>query len=89
MYIVKTEKLSFRYPLSGHEYYFPDIELAHGESLLLTGKSGSGKTTLLHLLAGVLSRGNGTVFIDNISIGILKSHEMDKFRVKKWHHFPG
>lgn len=83
MNLVKTEKLSFRYPSSEQEYTFPNIQLPKGENLLLTGKSGTGKTTLLHLLAGILTPSAGSVTIDNIAIETLKSHEMDKFRGEK------
>jgi putative ABC transport system ATP-binding protein len=83
MNLVKTEKLSFRYPSSDQEYSFPDIHLSKGENLLVTGKSGSGKTTLLHLIAGILTPSKGSVIIDNITTGTLKNHEMDKFRGRK------
>ncbi len=83
MTLIKTEKLNFLYPSSKEEFSFPDIQLDKGENLLLTGKSGSGKTTLLHLLSGILIPTGGFVVIDNVSTGVLKAHEMDKFRGKK------
>ena len=83
MYLVNTEKLSFRYPSSAQEYLFPGIRLSKGENLLLSGKSGSGKTTLLHLLSGILTPLSGSLSIDNIDIRTLKAHEMDKFRGEK------
>ncbi len=83
MDLIKTENLSFRYPNSDLEFAFPDIQLSHGENLLVSGKSGSGKTTLLHLLSGILSPAKGTVNIENTTLGTLKSHELDKFRGDK------
>ncbi|MCV6593575.1 MAG: ATP-binding cassette domain-containing protein [Silicimonas sp.] len=38
---------------SGDRLKFPDLQVAPGESIALTGPSGAGKTTLLRLLAGL------------------------------------
>ena len=83
MSLVKTGKLTFRYPSSEKGYFFPDIQLEKGENLLLSGKSGSGKTTLLHLLAGILVPTGGSAVIDGIDTAQLRAHEMDKFRGEK------
>jgi putative ABC transport system ATP-binding protein len=83
MTLVETKNLSFRYSAKVLEYAFPDIRLAKGENLLISGKSGSGKTTLLHLLSGVLAPLNGTIRINNTATETLKPHEMDKFRGEK------
>lgn len=83
MNLIQTEKLRFRYSLSGKEFLFPDIQLNRGENLLLSGKSGSGKTTLLHLLAGILAPSGGSAVIDGTDTALLKAHEMDKFRGEK------
>ncbi|HLS29153.1 MAG TPA: ABC transporter ATP-binding protein [Opitutales bacterium] len=39
-----------------------DLELRRGESLSIRGSSGSGKTTLIHILAGLDSGDEGTLF---------------------------
>ncbi len=41
----------------------PELDLARGEALAVTGASGSGKTTLLHLIAGLLPPATGTIEI--------------------------
>ena len=57
-----------------------DLNVAHGEVLLLVGPSGSGKTTLLSVIAGILESDEGEVRILGESILELSASEKTKFR---------
>ena len=57
-----------------------DLNVAHGEVLLLVGPSGSGKTTLLSVIAGILESDAGEVRILGESILELSASEKTKFR---------
>lgn len=57
-----------------------DLNVAHGEVLLLVGPSGSGKTTLLSVIAGILESDEGEVKILGESILELSASEKTKFR---------
>lgn len=80
--MIQTNKLSFAYR-SGPPLAFPDIHCRAGESWLLLGNSGSGKTTFLHLLAGLLTPSEGSVIIDQVSLGSLSAAALDKYRGRK------
>jgi putative ABC transport system ATP-binding protein len=57
------------------------LDLADGEQVALIGTSGSGKTTLLHLIAGILSPDDGSIFFDGgIDVARLSEAERDVFR---------
>ncbi|HHW89281.1 MAG TPA: ABC transporter ATP-binding protein [Clostridiales bacterium] len=51
-----------------------------GEFLAIMGPSGSGKSTLLHLIAGLDTPNEGSVFLNGINIFALKGDEVAKFR---------
>ena len=46
-----------------------NLDVARGESIVITGTAGCGKTTLLRLLAGLARADSGTVEIDGTEIG--------------------
>lgn len=79
--MLKTEGVTFSYTKESF-FNFPDIKLSKSESLLILGKSGIGKTTLLHLLAGILSPDNGSIFINDINISSFRNKKLDAFRGK-------
>ena len=79
--MLTTKNLTFEYA-SAKPMQFPDIDLKRGEQGLLLGQSGSGKTTLLHLLGGLLSPKSGDIHINDQSLTILRSAELDHFRGK-------
>ncbi len=56
---------------------FPDLTLAAGGSIAITGPSGSGKSTLIALIGGVLAADRGTVEFDGTP---LKSDTADAIR---------
>lgn len=51
--------------LSRRSIRYPDIELAPGSTLAITGSSGSGKTTLLRLIAALDRPDSGTIWLGN------------------------
>jgi putative ABC transport system ATP-binding protein len=60
----------------------PDLRLAPGDFLGITGPNGSGKTTLLHLVAGLLRPDEGTVEVAGQDLGRLSEHQLDRFRIR-------
>jgi putative ABC transport system ATP-binding protein len=61
---------------------FPDIEVRHGDELVLLGPSGSGKSTLLHLLAGLLRPQEGTVAVSGQDLARLSTSRLEGFRAR-------
>jgi putative ABC transport system ATP-binding protein len=57
-----------------------DLELAHGEIVLVMGPSGSGKTTFLSMLGGLLRTSGGEIWIDGTNIAALGERELPPFR---------
>ena len=58
----------------------PELSVAAGEHVLLTGSSGSGKSTLLQLIAGLLEPERGAITVAGQSLGALQGAELDAFR---------
>ena len=48
-----------------------DIEIMHGEFVVLMGRSGSGKSTLLNLIGAIDVPTAGEIFIDGVELGSL------------------
>ena len=65
---------------SGGMIDLPDLQLAPGESLALTGPSGSGKSTCLMVVAGMLTPATGVVRIENREWGAVPRRERDQRR---------
>ena len=59
---------------------YPDLDLAPGAQLAVTGPSGTGKTTLLHVLAGLLTPQSGEVFSGDFSVTGASAAGRDLFR---------
>ncbi len=59
---------------------FPNLRVAAGHALLISGESGCGKTTLLHLLAGLRRPTSGEVIINEKKVSDLSPPLMDQFR---------
>ena len=76
-----SESITFTYDGS-KEFYFPDIQLKKGESLLVLGDSGVGKTTFIHLLAGLLQPKLGHIKLNGTNYDNLSAKELDLFRGK-------
>ena len=72
--------------LSGVEKVYPngfqaihgvDVEIAHGELLVLVGPSGCGKSTLLRMVAGLETVTRGDIRIGNASVNNLEPMDRD------------
>jgi putative ABC transport system ATP-binding protein len=79
--MLSTQDLKFEYTPQVN-FFFPDIECALGESLVITGDSGTGKTTLLHILGGLIKPQSGKVLLNDTEVSLLEGSALDKFRGK-------
>jgi ABC-type sugar transport systems, ATPase components len=62
----------------GHTAVHPaDLEIHHGEFLVLVGPSGCGKTTILRMIAGLEEVTEGSILIDGRKVNDLPPHERD------------
>lgn len=69
--MIKTEKISKRYP-GGHQALKNiTISIKEGEMVFLTGHSGAGKTTLMKLIGGIEKATSGVVTINDTEISKL------------------
>ena len=57
-----------------------DLDLEHGEIVLVMGPSGSGKTTFLSMLGGLLRPTSGEISIDGTDIAALPERDLPPFR---------
>ena len=79
--MISCRQLTYRYA-SGPELAFADLEVAQGETLLLTGASGSGKSTWLALAAGLLTASSGNITVAGQSLNQLSKINSDAWRAK-------
>ncbi|PZP55142.1 MAG: ABC transporter ATP-binding protein [Micavibrio aeruginosavorus] len=63
---------------------FGEVEINHGEKVLLLGPSGSGKTTLLSVMAGLMRPNEGRVEFEGRDIYSLPEHRRDVLRGKNF-----
>ncbi len=57
-----------------------DLEVEQGEMLALVGESGAGKSTLLHLLGGLDTPSDGTIYYGDTEISGLADAQRADFR---------
>jgi lipoprotein releasing system ATP-binding protein len=60
-----------------------DIEIRHGEFIVIIGPSGSGKSTLLHILGGIDRPTDGIVKLGDENVFTLTEEQLAEFRNKK------
>lgn len=83
---VKAENIAKRYfrKTGGANYFYAVkpvcLEIAAGETAVLTGRSGSGKTTLLHMLSGLLRPTEGRVWIGDTDMYSLDDKALSRLR---------
>ena len=77
--IMKVEKLNFEYE-RGHKILNDvSFQLHKGEIMTVMGENGAGKSTLFKIIAGMIDKYKGKIFIDNKNIKSSKLNE----RIKK------
>lgn len=64
----------------GQRLDFPDVQLAQGQALLLSGPSGSGKSTWLSLVAGLRRPGWGRLVVAGQDLTALRGAAVDAWR---------
>lgn len=77
---VLLESVQFGYEPGKPILDIPELRLAAGSQVLLTGPSGGGKTTLLGLLSGVLLPSRGHVTLAGTVLSELTESSRDRFR---------
>jgi phospholipid/cholesterol/gamma-HCH transport system ATP-binding protein len=59
-----------------------DIDVAHGEALVIIGGSGTGKSVLLKHIIGLLKPDSGSVVVDGTAVETLDNRQITEFRRK-------
>ena len=60
-----------------------NLEVSHGEVVVVCGPSGSGKSTLFNMIGGLDKPSSGKVFIDEVDIAQLDAYELAWLRCRK------
>jgi putative ABC transport system ATP-binding protein len=79
--MLETRQLQFAYG-AGQPLVFPDVALAQGDFLLLSGPSGSGKSTWLALLAALIKPQQGTLTVAGQDLTALTGRSADAWRAR-------
>jgi putative ABC transport system ATP-binding protein len=79
--VIQTRALRYAY-VGGATLSFPDVEVAQGAVLLLSGPSGSGKSTWLALVAGLVGPASGDLTVAGQTLPALKNVAGDAWRAK-------
>jgi putative ABC transport system ATP-binding protein len=61
-----------------------DLEVRHGEVVLVMGPSGSGKTTLLSMLGGMLRPTSGRIAVAGVDLATLPESKLPAFRARRF-----
>lgn len=59
-----------------------DLDLYHGENLVVLGKSGTGKSVLIKIISGLLKADSGTVQVLGKDVCCLKEKDLNDLRLK-------
>jgi len=81
--MISVEALNFTYSEGEFSLRVPELQIARGEKVAITGPSGTGKTTLLNLLAGILVPSDGRIEIDALEISALPTEDRQDLRALK------
>ena len=79
--MLQTQELRYAYP-GGGELAFPDVALAQGGVLLLSGPSGSGKSTWLALVAALVAPRAGRLTVAGQDVAALRGRAADAWRAR-------
>ena len=81
MATVSLRSLCKRYPGADHlAVDNVDLEIAHGEFMVLLGPSGCGKSTTLRMIAGLESISSGDLLIDDKRVNDVPGATPDQLR---------
>lgn len=75
--------IHFSYPDQAFSLSVLELAMEPGESIALVGPSGSGKTTLLNLIAGILTPGQGNIFLDDVNLTTLANRQRSQHRIRR------
>jgi putative ABC transport system ATP-binding protein len=81
--VVDITDLRFGYRKGGFSIHIPELRIAAGESVVVTGPSGIGKTTLLNLIAGILVAVEGCVKVEGLDMAQLSLEDRQDFRAAR------
>jgi phospholipid/cholesterol/gamma-HCH transport system ATP-binding protein len=59
-----------------------DLDLYHGENLVVLGRSGTGKSVLIKIIAGLLKPDHGKVTVLGKEVPLLKEKELNELRLQ-------
>ena len=80
--MIQSRQLQFAYG-AGQRLVFPDVAVAQGSVLLLSGPSGSGKSTWLALLAALVQPQHGSLTVAGQDLGTLARRSADAWRARQ------
>lgn len=78
--MIRIENLRKRFSEES-DIRYSDLVFENGKSYVLLGASGCGKSTLLHMISGVLSPTEGSIYIDERNMTAASQREKDAFRI--------
>ena len=78
--MIRTENLRKRFT-DESDILYQDLTFEDGKSYVLLGASGCGKSTLLHMISGVLSPTEGSIYIGEKDMAAAPQKEKDAFRI--------
>jgi putative ABC transport system ATP-binding protein len=81
--MVTIHDLHFSWSASDFRLHVPQLDVATGTAVAVTGSSGAGKTTLLNIIAGILPATSGTVTVGDTNLTGLSEARRRAFRLKQ------
>ena len=78
--MIQLDNVSKHYP-GGHQALTDlNLEIRHGELLVLAGHSGAGKSTLLKLIAALEAPTTGRVLVNGLDVGRMRRSQVPYLR---------